>query len=50
MINVKLGCNGQPRRRILCAVASNGLMKVYSMEKEEEEEDGDSEEDSEMSG
>jgi hypothetical protein len=45
MKNVRLGCNGLPRRRILCVGASNGLMKIYSME---EEEDDDEEEDIKM--
>ena len=39
MIDVKLGCNGLPKRRILSAIASNGLMKIFSMEEEEDEED-----------
>lgn len=39
MTNVKLGCNGQPRRRILSVVGSNGLMKVLDMEVQEESEE-----------
>jgi hypothetical protein len=49
MIHVKLGCNGLPKRRIMCTVASNGLLKVFSMdeeEPEEEEEDSDLEDNS----
>ncbi|GAN05331.1 hypothetical protein MAM1_0088d04801 [Mucor ambiguus] len=45
MIQVKLGCNGAPRRRVLSVVASNGLLKVYFMDKLEEQDDC-SEEDS----
>lgn len=41
MIHVKFGCNGLPRRRVLCVAASNGLLKVYFMD---EEEDSDEEE------
>lgn len=44
MKDVKFGCNGLPRRRILCVGASNGLIKVYSMEEEEEEDEDDDEE------
>jgi hypothetical protein len=42
MIHVKLGCNGLPRRRILCVIALNGLLKVYSMDEEEADEEDDS--------
>jgi hypothetical protein len=45
MIGVKLGCNGVPRRRIMSAVGSNGLMKVLSMEEGEDEYEEDQEED-----
>jgi hypothetical protein len=38
MINVKIGCNGLPRRRIISVVGSNGLMKILSMEEEAEDE------------
>ncbi|KAI8638883.1 hypothetical protein BD408DRAFT_10585 [Parasitella parasitica] len=41
MIGVKLGCNGSPRRRVLCVAASNGMLNVYFMDKSEEEEEED---------
>ncbi|CEP07146.1 hypothetical protein [Parasitella parasitica] len=44
MIHVKLGCNGLPRRRILCVAASNGLLKIYFMDKTDDEEDEEEEE------
>ncbi|EPB91541.1 hypothetical protein HMPREF1544_01672 [Mucor circinelloides 1006PhL] len=48
MIQVKLGCNGAPRRRVLSVVASNGLLKVYFMDKSEEEDDSSEEEEEGM--
>ncbi|GAA5804095.1 hypothetical protein HPULCUR_009581 [Helicostylum pulchrum] len=48
MNHVKIGCNGQPKRRIMCLVASNGLLKIYSMENEEAE-DSDCIEDDDQS-
>ncbi|CAO3660458.1 unnamed protein product [Rhizopus stolonifer] len=36
MIQVKLGCNGLPKRRIFATVASNGILSIYSMDKLEE--------------
>lgn len=47
MIQVKLGCNGAPRRRVLSVVASNGLLKVYFMDKSEEQDDSSEEEEEE---
>lgn len=47
MIQVKLGCNGAPRRRVLSVVASNGLLKVYYMDKSEEPDDSSEEEEEE---
>lgn len=47
MIQVKLGCNGAPRRRVLSVVASNGLLKVYYMDKSEEQDDSSEEEEEE---
>ncbi|KAK4518358.1 uncharacterized protein ATC70_001711 [Mucor velutinosus] len=48
MIQVKLGCNGAPRRRILSVVASNGLLKVYFMDKSEDQDDSSEEEEEEQ--
>lgn len=48
MIQVKLGCNGAPRRRVLSVVASNGLLKMYFMDKSEEEDDSSEEGEEEM--
>ncbi|CAO3700834.1 unnamed protein product [Rhizopus microsporus] len=36
MIDVNMGCNGLPNRRIFATVASNGLLNIYSMDKQEE--------------
>ncbi|CEI91808.1 hypothetical protein RMCBS344292_06086 [Rhizopus microsporus] len=36
MIDVNIGCNGLPNRRIFATVASNGLLNIYSMDKQEE--------------
>lgn len=47
MINVKFGCNGLPRRRVLCVVASNGLLKVYFMDESEDSEEEEEEEEKE---
>ncbi|KAI9342997.1 hypothetical protein BD770DRAFT_202966 [Pilaira anomala] len=44
MIHVKLGCNGSPKRRIMCVVASNGLLKVYSMDNDDDDDDDDDDE------
>jgi hypothetical protein len=36
MIDVNIGCNGLPNRRVFAIVASNGLLNIYSMDKQEE--------------
>ncbi|CEI97461.1 hypothetical protein RMCBS344292_11593 [Rhizopus microsporus] len=41
MIDVNIGCNGLPNRRIFATVASNGLLNIYSMDKQEELEELD---------
>lgn len=43
MIHVKLGCNGSPKRRIMCVVASNGLLQVYSMDNDDDDEEEEEE-------
>ncbi|OAC98064.1 hypothetical protein MUCCIDRAFT_115581 [Mucor lusitanicus CBS 277.49] len=48
MIQVKLGCNGAPRRRVLSVVGSNGMLKVYYMDSSEEDSSGSSSSDEEM--
>ncbi|KAG1050081.1 hypothetical protein G6F43_007622 [Rhizopus delemar] len=39
MIDVKLGCNGLPKRRIFAVVASNCLLNIYSMDRQEFDDD-----------
>ncbi|KAG1147680.1 hypothetical protein G6F37_003072 [Rhizopus arrhizus] len=39
MIDVKLGCNGIPKRRIFAIVASNCLLNIYSMDRQEFDDD-----------
>ncbi|CEG75196.1 hypothetical protein RMATCC62417_10280 [Rhizopus microsporus] len=36
MTDVNIGCNGLPNRRVFATVASNGLLNIYSMDKQEE--------------